>query len=288
MKMLIERPTITEKLQNAVYSAIVKVLRQLIRILLRNDIPYGTYADLAKWVYVDVASREFGIPGRKTTDSRVSVITGISRKEVKRMREHSAPVDLGTSDRYNRAARVISGWLNDSTFCDWNGNPLELPFEGMTASFSTLVKDYGGDVPARAVRDELSRVGVIEEKDGKIKLKARGYIVKEGDVEKLAIMGSDVSELISTIHHNIVSDPKDAFLQRKVSYDNIPENSYEELKQLIYARGKGFVESMDRDISRYDRDVNPAVSGEGRISVGIGVFYFENPVDEIRLEEDSP
>jgi hypothetical protein len=288
MKLIIEKPTMNEKLQNAISAAIVKVLRQLIRILLRNDVPYGTFADLAKWVYVDVASREFGILGRKTSDSRVSVITGLSRKEVKRMKEFSASSDLGASDRYNRAARVISGWLNDSSFSDWNGSPLDLPFEGETASFSSLVKAYGGDVPVRAVRDELRRVGVIEERDGKIRLIARGYIVKDGDVEKLSIMGSDVSELISTIYHNIVNDPQDAFLQRKVSYDNIPENRYEELKQLIFARGKGFVESMDRDISRYDRDINPSVDGEGRRSVGIGVFYFENQLEKINIEEDSP
>ncbi len=264
-----------ENVRGAISSALVRLLRPMIKILLRNDIPYGTFADLAKWVYVDVALREFKIPGRKLSDSRVSIITGLSRKEVKRMKEISEPDDLGASGRYNRAARVISGWLKDPRFVDEQGNPLELPFEGDEVSFSSLVKHYSGDVPPRAIRDEMIRVGVVKQKDTTIQLLTRGYIVKQGEVDKLAIMGSDVSELINTIHHNITADPAEAFLQRKVKYDNIPDDVIKRVRKLIFEQGKEFVDSMDKQISQYDRDINPSMVGEGRRGAGIGIFYFE-------------
>ena len=89
-------------------AAILRLLRPLIRILLRNGVSYGTFSDLVKWVYVDVASKEFGINGRKQTTSRVSVITGLSRKEVMRVRKIPRPDDRASSERYNRAARVIA------------------------------------------------------------------------------------------------------------------------------------------------------------------------------------
>jgi hypothetical protein len=264
-----------DSIKSVISSAIVRLLRQLVKVLLRNEIPYGTFADLAKWVYVDVASKDFKIPDRKISISRVSIITGLSRKEVKRMMEIAEPVDLGASEHYNRAARVISGWLTDSRFIDEKGDPRELPFEGGAINFSELVKAYSGDVPPRAIRDEMLRVGVVEDDNRMIRLLTRGYIVKKGDADKLAIMGLDVSELISTIDHNIISDPSEAFLQRKVAYDNIPDGVLDEVRKMILEKGKDFVKLMDSRISQYDRDNNPSLNGEGRKEAGFGIFYFE-------------
>ncbi len=264
-----------DNVKRIIASTLIKLLRPLMRVLLKNNIPYGTFADIAKWVYVDVASEDFGVPGRKQTISRISTITGLSRKEVKRMKEIEAPYDLGAAERYNRAARVISGWIKDPRFLDSGGVPARLPFEGDEKSFSVLVKAYSGDVPPRAILDEMLRAGVVEMNDRKVKLLNRGYIVKKGEVEKFGIMGRDVSELISTIHHNIAGDPEDAFFQRKVSYDNIPVEVYPEVRSRISDMAAEFVESMDRVISEYDRDMNPSLQGTGRRKLGLGVFYFE-------------
>jgi hypothetical protein len=101
------------RISHALSAAVVTLLRPLVRLLLRNGVPYATFADLAKRVYVDVAMEEFGIPGRKQSKSRVSIISGLSRKEVLRVKRLPDPDDLGALQRYNRAARVISGWVRD-------------------------------------------------------------------------------------------------------------------------------------------------------------------------------
>ncbi len=264
-----------DSVKKVIVSALVSLLRPLVRVLLRNGIPFGTFADIARWVYVDVASR-FGPPGRKQTVSRISTITGLTRKEVKRLRELAAPDDLGAAERYNRAARVATGWIRDRRFHDEEGRPAGLPFEGGGRSFSALVRAYSGDIPPRAILEEMKRTGVAEESEGKVRLLQRGNIVKKGDAEKLAILGVDAGELISTISHNIKSDPSDAFFQRKVCYDNIPEEAYNEVRKLITEKSREFVEAMDRIISRYDRDVNPSLGGSGRRRLGVGVFYFED------------
>ena len=138
------------KTGKAVSAAVTNILRPLVRLLLRNGIPYGTFSDIAKRVYVEVATEEFCIPGRKQSKSRVSILTGLSRKEVLRVRRLPAPEDLGAGARYNRAARVIAGWVRDRRFRDDAGNPAELAFEGGAASFGKLVKTYSGDaLPGR-------------------------------------------------------------------------------------------------------------------------------------------
>jgi hypothetical protein len=262
---------------NAIHAALLRILRSLVRLLLRNGIPYGTFADLAKRVYVDVAMEEFGIPGRKQTRSRVSVITGLSRKEVLRVNRLPRPVDAEATDRYNRASRVISGWVRDDRYGDGAGNPAALALEGDEADFASLVRKYSGDVPARAVLDELLRVGAAEKTgEGKVRLVARAYVPAAGEAEKVGILGTDVSELVATIDHNLQAPPARAFFQRKAAYDNVPEEAVEALRAEIAARAEAFLEKTDRRLAENDRDVNPAVSGTGRRRVGLGIFWFED------------
>ncbi|NOX20701.1 MAG: hypothetical protein GXO99_05500 [Nitrospirae bacterium] len=261
-------------IKKAISSAIVRVLTPLVRMLLKHNIPYGTFAELAKWVYVDVAFRDFKVEGRKQTISRVSTITGLTRKEVKRLRELEGPDDLGAAERYNRAMRVISGWLKDSRYTDSQGQPKRLPLEGKN-SFSELVKEYSGDIPHRAILDEMRRAGVVEVEDNMVRLLSKGYIVTKSEIDQLAMLGTDVSEFISTIYHNITCDPSEVYLQRKTVYDNIPQEYVEEIREQIRKKGQEFLEEIDQLISRYDRDVNPSIKGTGRKRLGLGIFYFE-------------
>jgi hypothetical protein len=235
---------------------------------------------MAKRVYVDVAMEEFGIPGRKQSKSRVSIITGLSRKEVLRVRRLSSPDDLGAVDMYNRAARVIGGWVRDPRFNPESVLPMELPFDGDAASFRELVKSYSGDAPARAVLDELLRVGTVERTpDGKIRLLERSYIPKAGEIEKIGILGVDTSDLIGTIDHNI-HQSDDPFFQRKVCYDNLPSEALPGFRNLAANRAQGLLEHLDRWLSERDRDFHPEVPGTGRMRAGVGIYYFQEDCGE--------
>ena len=148
----------TVRVNKALSAAVLRLLRPLVRLLLRHGIPYGAFADLAKWVYVDVAEKEFNLPGRKPSVSHASVITGLTRKEVSRVKKIEAPDDAAAESQYNRAARVIGGWLSDRRFVDAQGEPRVLPLEEGEHSVLELVRAYSGDMPVRAVLDELKRV----------------------------------------------------------------------------------------------------------------------------------
>lgn len=259
----------------ALCAAVAVLLRPLVRLLLRNGISFGTFTDLAKRVYVEIATEEFGIPGRKQSKSRVSIVTGLSRKEILRISRLPGTDDLGAARRYNRAARVVSGWVRDRAFTDASGAPLDLAPAGDEISFHGLVKRYSGDSPPRAVLDELLRVGAVAHTPGgKIHLRERSYIPRDGEVEKLGILGTDVSDLISTIDHNILQ-PASPFYQRKVCYDNLPAEVLPELKTFAGRQSQQLLEALDRTLSRHDRDFNPQVVGTGRKRAGVGIYYFE-------------
>lgn len=268
------------KVVRALSAAVASLLRPLVKILLRNGMTYQAFSDIAKRIYVDVAMEEFSIPGRKQSKSRVSIITGLSRKEVLRLRRLSSPDDLGAMERYNRAARVIAGWVRDPKFHREPGRPMDLPFEGDAACFGELVKLYSGDTPPRAVLDELLRVGTVERtQEDKIRLVERSFIPKTDEIGKIGILGVDASDLISTIDHNILNTD-DPFFQRKVSYDNLPSEALPEFREIAADGAQGLLEHLDRWLSERDRDFHPEVGGTGRMRTGVGIYFFQEDRDE--------
>ncbi len=266
-------------------SAVLKLLRPLVRLLLSNGVSYHLFADLVRWVYVDVAFNDFGIPGRIQTSSRVSVITGLSRKEVQKLRDLDIPTVTDAPERYNRATRVISGWIRDPLFSDKAGNPQPLPLEG-PVSFSSLVRKYSGDMPVRAVLDELINVGAVApEQDGTIKLLTRAYLPGADRAAQLDILGTDAADLLATISHNLQEKNSPPFFQRKVSYDNIPAEFLEQFKSLSSEKAQALLEKLDTWLADHDRDANPAVQGSGRKRVGLGIYYFEEDVGDSIAQE---
>jgi hypothetical protein len=269
------------KSQVALCTAVFKLLRPLCRLLLRNGIPYGAFTDIAKRAYVDIAMKEFDVPGKKATISRAATITGLSRKEISRVMGMEDRDDSDMVARYNRAARVVYGWVHDKTYSTPAGETADLSFENSGPSISSLVKAYSGDVPPRAILDELLQIGVVEKTgEGKYRLLERAYIPKAGEAQKLALLGRDVAGLLTTMDANIHGVNEKPFFQRKVFYDNLPQEALPELREMLADRGQQLLEFLDQWMAARDRDVNPDAEGTGRKAAGIGIYYFEEEVSE--------
>ena len=262
-------------------AAIRKLLPPLVRILLRNGMSAKSFYEITKHTYATVARNEFGIGKKQATISRIAILTGLTRKEVQALLDMPVQSADRYGDEYNRASRVISGWLRDPDFGDGRGHPLPLRMGGKRQSFSALVKRYSGDIPVRAMLDELVRVGAVKQlKDGRIGVAVRGYIPQKGADQKLAVLGQDTADLIATIDHNIYGNPSGPRVQRKVVYDNVPAESAQAFQVVAQARSQEMLESLDRWLSHRDRDVNPTVKGKGRRRVGLGVYHFEERLDQ--------
>jgi len=257
--------------QRVLFGAVRKLLRPLVRILIRNGVSYGALAEVARELYVDVAFREFKPDGKKPTDSRVSALTGLSRKEVKRLRELKVSGAETRQKRYSRAVRVISGWMNDRRFHDDGGKPSVLALEGKRKSFELLVKDYSGDIPTMAMLGMLEEAGSIKLKDNKVSLVRRAFIPGDDDADKIRILGSDVFELISTIDHNLTSEPEQLRFQRKVSYDNIDPAALGKLRKLSARKAQTLLEQLDRQFSEHELD-DESSRGE---SISLGIYFYE-------------
>jgi hypothetical protein len=267
--------TNTPTLGRALEGAVLRIMRALARVLIRHGLPMPAFAELAKRAYVDAALQDFAIPGRKPSLSRASLLTGLTRKDVQRLVAERDAGTGATPRTDHRAARVVSGWVHDAAFRGADGAPLELPFDGASPSFSELVRAHGGDVPPRAVLDELLSTGSVVRADtGRLVLVARAYIPRANDAAKLAILGSDVSLLIGTIDHNL-QGLEPARFQRKVAYDNLPVEAVEAFRGIAARHGQALLDELADWLARHDRDNHPDVEGTGRMRAGVGVFLFE-------------
>ena len=262
--------------QSALSYAVLTLLRPLVRILLRNGIAFNTFAEMAKKVYVDVAFDDFTEPGKKQTISRVSVLTGLTRKEAKRLRELARDDLRDAAQRYHRAVRVIGGWLNDPRFQEADGSPRPLPLDDGEISFATLVKAYSGDIPTQAMFAVLNLAGCIEQNhDGQIMLVKHAYIPGNDPVDKLRILGTDTAELIATIDHNLTAPNDKLHYQRKVSNARVSADALTQFQQLSASKAQQLLEELDAWLSAHEAPDNRT----GRY-VSLGIYYYQPPSDE--------
>jgi len=256
-------------------AATASILRPLIKMLIRYGISYAAFTELAKHLYFEIGKNDFAIPGKKQTSSRISTLTGLSRKEVARLESLPPHQHALDASRINRAARVISGWIRDEEFLAKNKEPADLPFEGEKQSFSALVKRYSGDITARTIADELLRVDAISmSPDGLIHLNTRAYVASANDIDKITILGTDVSNLIKTIDHNITK-PDNSYLQRKVAYNYIPEEDLPDIKPQLTKIAQASLQSMDKVLAKYAVKKSAAKKSKIYARAGVGIFYFE-------------
>lgn len=269
--------------ESSAHSMMKKVLRPLVRLLLRNGVAYADFSAVARRVFVEVASEDFGLPGRKQSVSRVSVLTGVNRKEVKRLLDE--PTESKPAEKENnRAARVVSAWMRDHDFRTNAGKPKVLNWGDpqVPGGFEELVKRYSGDMTARAILDELLRVGSVSlnKSKSKVTLISNGYVPASSDEELLRLSGESISDLLSTIDHNFTRDSDSTRLQLTVAYDDVPANGVELFRNLSHEKSLELLNYLDQFLATQDRSVNPSVKGEGQYRTGLGIYYFEEPLHE--------
>jgi hypothetical protein len=262
-------------MKKVISNTLVHILRPLVKLLIKRSVPFGTFVEYAKWVYVDVASEEFGNPLKKNSNSKIAAMTGISRHEIKLLLESPLPDESESIFKHAKAARVISGWLNDSLYIDAQGKPLSLNIEGEDPSFTNLINKYCGDLPSKPIMEELLRIGSVSiDEDGKVKLENGTYIPYHTDDTKLEILGSDVADLIKTISYNIETNGKQDFLQLKSMGTVMSLESKNYLRKWSKDQAFEFLTKIDQWITEEELK-SEKLPLKDTYRAGVGIFYFE-------------
>ncbi len=257
-----------------------ETLRPIVRRLLASGVPFGMLEARLRELVVEVAESELTIAGRRQTDSRISLVTGINRKEVRRLRARaSEPTEHVPSFGRNQAAGLVSRWRADPRAIDRSGRAKPIPYTASRGpSFVKLAAQVTVDLPARAILDELVRSGAAEVRaDGWVVLKSDAYVPRHGRREKLGMLAEDPADLVETMLGNIFDEVGEPLLQRRISYDNVGAKGAARLRRRVRAAAEAFLRRIDRLIASFDRDRNPRAPGGDRHVAGLGVYYFESP-----------
>ena len=252
-------------------------MRPIVRILLRYGIGYREFVEVAKTAYVDIASTDFGLRGRPTNISRVAVMTGLTRKEVKRLRDKIASGDSKIRVKTTPLSDVLHHWHAQADFTDSSGQPISLPFSSGKISFSELVKRYGGDIPAGAMRTEMKRVGaVVEDEKGTLTLTKRTFTSPSDHERLLTLLVHGGYTMLSNIAHN--TDPEregGAWAQRIAYTQSLGQKDTGQLRRVARDRIGEFAESIDDIFIAYEALHKNGTTGSEKSTVAVGVYYFE-------------
>jgi hypothetical protein len=214
------------------------------------------------------------------------MLTGLSRKEVLRVKRLPLRPDMDGVAQQGRSIRIINGWTHDKRFQDDKGNPLVLDFENRDTGFYSLVRHYSGDIPPRAALDELLRIGLVEmTTDHRVRLVSPVYVPKTGIAEKLAIMGVETADLLNTIDHNLHNNDEAPLFQRKVCYFSFPARYLPELRNLAQQKSQALLEELNDWMAAHD-DAGPTETNK-TVRTGLSLYYFEGPPEDNHATPDK-
>lgn len=255
------------------------LLRPIASVVLKCGMTWREFSELSKSVFVSVATDEFGIRGRPTNISRVSILTGISRKEVKRQRELLAEPVTPISPKTTDATRLLSGWHQDPDYVGSDGAPLALEREGRKPSFKSLFENYGGDTPEQTLSRELLKAGSIEEDDqGRYVARRRYHMPVEMDSGSIRFFGTNLFDHANTLSNNVAGDNKIPRLEGFAVDDQVHPDAVEEFRTYLDERGQQFLEEIDDWLSQHRIDPNESEATPVRL--GLGVYAIEGQLPE--------
>ena len=251
------------------------LLVPIARLLLKSGVTWKEFSEVARRAFVDVATNEFGIRGRPTNVSRVAILTGMTRREVRRQRELLESDPQPETGYMSKASRLLSGWHQDPDFTDVDGEPRALVIDGDGASFSELARRYGGDIPPGALLKELQSGDAIARlPDGRIRATKRVFLPRPMDPTQIRLWASVLQDVAATLEHNMTRDKATTprFERRALSL-RVDRRALGGFRQFLEDEGQAFLERVDDWLTRHQASAEMAGNA---IRLGAGVYHIED------------
>jgi hypothetical protein len=271
--------TAFQMVKPALLKACRHLLGPVVQMLLRSGVTWADFAEISKQVFVDVARRDFGLQGRPTNVARVAMMTGLSRREVSRVRDAltDAAVDHEPAPARDRISYVLTAWHLDPDFATPAGAPRALPLNGGNPSLETLFKRYAGDLPHGAMLKELVQLGLVAaQPDGHYRALAREYVRSALDPDIVRQMGVALHDHAATLAHNVDAErKKPARFEGMASNPNVASRYARAFQEFIEQRGTAFLEEVDAWLSAHELN-EERTSHTSAMRMGAGLYLIHD------------
>ena len=281
----------------AVLIALKKLLKPLVRLLLSFQITLPYLIELLKRTYVEVADEDFKLDSKKQTDTRISLLTGVHRKDTRRLRN---PETLDESPETNTSigAQLVAQWISQPQYLDEFGEPRPLPFKASEDELLNGQVDFEGlvvsvckqDIRARVVLDEWLRVGMATlSSDQTVTLNRKAFLPDSNMDQKAFFLGMNLADHIEAASQNLISE-NPPFIERCVYYDGLCAEAIEELNSLAEQQGMAMLQVINKralelleDNSQINQEA-PEAEAHQRMNLG---FYFYHQPDVKKEDKDE-
>lgn len=259
---------------------LARLLRPLVSLLIRSGVTFPVLADLLRGLYVDVAARDVLLDAAARTDSRISLLTGVHRKELRRLRTQE-PADDAAPAVVTLGSHVIARWLGSPAYTDAAGQPLALrraARPGAEPSFEGLVASVTTDVRARTVLDDWVSQGLVTlGADDRVRLNAAAFIPRPGRDEQLFYFARNLHDHAAAAVANVLATGTAPFLDRSVHYDGLSEESAARLQEAAREAAQRLLVDINR-LALALVDAQEAASGSAPLvpsrRVNLGVYLY--------------
>lgn len=265
----------------ALTKAVKQLLRPVVGLLLDNGLTYTWLTKVIKRIFVDVAEAEFGLENKAQTDSRISLVSGVHRRDVNRLRNEDGE-QYEPPPSIFLGPKLIAIWISENKFLNSDGLPAELPrmksrvLDGGPASFEELVTMVRTDVRPRAILDEMSRLGVVKVDDSdSVVLQTDSFVPSKGVEEKMYFLGRNIHDHVAASRENVKNESP-PFLERSVYYDQLTLDSIEELSKLSREKSTQILQELNRHARRLQLRDAEAATAKYRMNFGYYFFNDEN------------
>ena len=251
-----------------------RLLRPLVRLLIPGGVTFPMLADLLRELYVDVATRDLLADERARTDSRISMLTGVHRKEIRRLRS-LAPEDAQPPPAATLGSALIARWLGAPPWIDEEGRPRPLPRTAPAGevSFEALVETATKDVRPRTVLEEWLSQGIITvDETERVLLNEEAFVPRPGREEQLFYFARNLHDHIAAAVANVTATETAPFLDRSVHYDRMTAEAAEQLQKHARAAAGRLLVQVNREAIRLTQ--NDAAAGEPTRRVNLGVYLY--------------
>jgi hypothetical protein len=265
-------------IKQQVLAACRHLLVPLVRVLLRNGVTWAEFADLGKETFVEVARRDYGIQGRPTNNSRVAMLTGLSRREVTRVRDVLIGEAPAAEPRASRVAQVLSGWHLDAEFLDAAGQPAVLSASGAERSVEALLKRYAGDLPHGAFLKELQQLGLVE-KAGKqgFRVLARDYVRSAADPDIVRQLGVALHDHAATLAHNVDAERSEPpRFEGMATTPRLAPRYARAFAEFAAQRAQALLEEIDAWLARHEVKGKQDSGDAGGVRMGLGAYLIKD------------
>jgi len=257
------------------------LLRPAVRFALRRGVKVRTVIEELKSLLVAHAREELERLHEEVTASKLSVMTGLQRRDVQKL---SLPIPESAVQHLDLMTRIISQWCSHADFSR-AAKPRELSSEGGDSDFAQLVRSVSLDLNPATVLFELERLGLVEIEGKSIRLLWDAYQIS-GDIDAAyTLLQRDITTLVESVDSNIPQKSAIPNLHLSTQFDNISQAGLAKIRQWLLQKGAAFHAEVREFVGSFDKDINPtryAEDGGARVTVG-SFSLCENP--EVRDAE---